>query len=87
MSLFGEKRLTKIESFQLNLEEKIMKEKSVDNASIYNFTLNEGHPPSHTNSYLRLLKKQNKIDFKGISPKIKYLGFNKEEELVSIKWN
>jgi three-Cys-motif partner protein len=87
MTLFGDKKLTKIESFQLNIEGKIMKEQSVDNVTIYNFTLNEGHPPSHANKYLKLLKKQKKVDYKGISPKIKYLGYNKEEEIINIKWN
>ena len=84
--LFENKQLTKIENFQLNLEEKIKSEKCINNISIYNYTLNEGHPPSHASNYLRDLKKQNKITYDGTSPKIKYFGYNKKEELINIKW-
>ncbi len=83
--LFGDKKLTKIEEFQIRLEEKIKDQQEVNNILIYHFTLSEGHTPSHASKHLRDLKKQCKIHYDGSSPKIKYFSSNKIEE-IKIKW-
>lgn len=86
LDIFSNKKLTKIEAFHFNLEDKVKTLRNTTNIAMYAYTLDQGHPPSHANAHLRQLKKQRKIDFEGISPKIKYFGFHKNEELVNIKW-
>ena len=70
--LFPEmKKKTKIEIFQDDLKNYILSLKTVTNRQIYDYTLNNGFLPSHASEYIRKLKRENVIKFKGHS-KISY---------------
>jgi len=86
LSIFEPKRLTKIEAFQEKLKNLIKTKIQISNKEIYLFTLEEGHPPSHSRLYLLKLKKAKKIHFEGKSPKIIFGSLRKNGDLVSIKW-
>jgi three-Cys-motif partner protein len=81
---FSYNKLKKIELFNLNLEEFIKVNKIVTNEDLYYFTYFNGHIASHTKEYLRILKKEKKIDYKG-HPKISWKKI-KEKDFVEFKW-
>jgi three-Cys-motif partner protein len=63
MLLFGERKLSKIEKFQLELEEFILSKKAVLNKEVYDFALENGHIIKNT---LPVIKKlENKISYTG----------------------
>lgn len=86
LNMFEAKRLTKIESFEQALEEKIKEKGTISNGDIYLFTLGKGHPRQHAANHLRQLKKDEIVYFDGSSPKITYDGLTKKEDSVVIKW-
>jgi hypothetical protein len=86
LDLFGTKPLTKIEEFHLALEEKIKTEKETTNETLFLFALEKGHPKHHANDYVKELKKQKKVDYTGLSPKINYDTIYKEKKTITIKW-
>jgi three-Cys-motif partner protein len=87
LDFFASKKLTKIEEFQNSLEEKLKASSQINNTDIFLFTLDKGHPPKHAADFLRSLKKQKKIDYEGISPKITFDALvNKVTSTVTIKW-
>ena len=67
-NLFESTRLTKIESFQENLKELILKEELLNNIDVYYHTLREGHIPKHARDKLMEMRRENIIDFNGSSP-------------------
>jgi three-Cys-motif partner protein len=85
LDIFGGKSLTKIEAFNVAIEEKIKSDKALTNSEIFYFTLEKGHPASQANVFLKELKKEKKIDYPGISPKINYKSISNKER-VEIKW-
>ncbi|RYE25315.1 MAG: hypothetical protein EOP51_04440 [Sphingobacteriales bacterium] len=86
LTMFEEQKLTKIESFQQALEEKVKASGTITNADLYLFTLEKGHPKSHATACLKALKRGKRIDYLGLSPKIAYTALTKREDLVQIKW-
>ena len=59
------KKLTKIESFKVKLEEFIKERKEVTNRDLYFFTYENGHISEHTNEHLRELKNKNLVSYCG----------------------
>ena len=59
------KKLTKIESFKIKLEEFIKNKKKVTNVELYYFTYDNGHISEHTNKHLRELKTKKIISYSG----------------------
>src|SRR5690606_13441913 len=87
LDFFTAKRLTKIERFEKVLEQKVQSEAETSNADLFIFTLEQGHPPKHAADLLRRLKKQNKIYYDGLSPKITFEALAKAPlSVVTIKW-
>lgn len=56
------KKLSKIEAFERRIEELIIKSKAITNRALYDFTLENGHPPSHAHDIVSELRKQRKIE-------------------------
>jgi three-Cys-motif partner protein len=87
LPLFGIKKLTKIEEFQQRVEDKLKSSVQLTNAELFLFTLDAGHPPKHAADYLKSLKKSNKVEYDGRSPKITFDALvDKKSSSVIIKW-
>lgn len=71
-SLFGDRLLTKIESFEQTLREKILTAELRNNIEVYIFTLEQGHLGKHAADVLRSMKKENKIRYDATSPLVNY---------------
>ncbi len=65
MPLFGNKKLSKKEKFQLELKEFILSKKEVSNKEIYDFTLENGHIIKNALPVMKKLVQENKISCPG----------------------
>jgi three-Cys-motif partner protein len=72
LDMFDGKRLTKIESFQYQLREKVLSKVIKNNQEAYYFALNEGHISSHAADELKKMKKEKLITFDSKSPLVTY---------------
>ncbi|MFM9946820.1 MAG: hypothetical protein ACKV1O_02680 [Saprospiraceae bacterium] len=72
LDLFADKQLSKIESFQQRLREKVLEGSITDNFEAFNFALNEAHLGSHAAEELKRMKKESLIDYEGTSPLVTY---------------
>ena len=75
-----EKKLTKIEKFQDDLESLILS-KNITNCDVYNYTLENGHIPKHAIPIVKKLKNDHKITYKG-QPRINYDNCYKECNII-----
>lgn len=71
-SLFDAPKLTKIEIFQNNVENKVLNGEIRNNFELFAYTLEEGHLGSHASNALRSMKSKGLIYFEGISPLVTY---------------
>lgn len=85
LELFGEKKLTKIESFQEDLRQKILNGELQTNREVYDFTLEQGHIPQHASDELKKMKKEKLIDYNERTPLVNYDKVYKEKRIVSYK--
>ncbi len=72
LDLFEGIKLTKIESFQKRLREKILNGEIVDNFDAYDFVLEEGHIGSHAADEIKKMKKEKFINYESTSPLVTY---------------
>jgi three-Cys-motif partner protein len=56
-------QLTKLEIFEKELENLILKRKVITNRELYDYTLESGHPPKHTHDIVSKLKKTGRIEW------------------------
>lgn len=82
LDLFSPRKLTKIEKFQQDLREKIKLKQLVTNKDIYDYTLEQGHIPSHAVEEMKKMKKEGLIDFKR-SPLITYEQVYKKGNIIT----
>ncbi|MBX2929055.1 MAG: hypothetical protein KF852_14555 [Saprospiraceae bacterium] len=85
LDLFSGKRLTKIESFQQRLREKVLTGSISDNFEAFDFTLAEGHIGNHAAEELKKMKKEKLIDFNGVSPLVTYEKVFKGKRRITYK--
>lgn len=85
--LFEGKSLTKIESFQEILKEKILKKEIDNNNKAYFFALNNGHIHNHADNIVRDMKKQKLIDYESTSPLINYEQVIRKRRVLNFKVN
>lgn len=78
------KKLTKIECFEVKLEDFIQKKKEVTNIELYYFTYENGHIAEHTKKHLKALKNSKKISYSG-HPKISWEKV-KSNDFTVFKW-
>lgn len=83
---FFEKKLTKIEKFEISLIDLIYERKSVTNQDIYLFTLENGHPPKHANEILGKLKQSKQVSYTG-RPRINYDSIYNQNVILRFHWN
>lgn len=80
--LFGYVALTKIQKFQKDLREKILSGQLRTNKDVYEYTLEQGHIPSHATYLLKELKKEGLISFER-SPLVNYEQVYKNKNIIS----
>lgn len=83
--LFEGKKLTKIESFQNLLMEKILKEEIRNNKEAFLFTLNRGHIHQHAGQVIKNMKRKNLIDYDGKSPLVNYEQSIKNRRIINFR--
>src|SRR5690606_22105752 len=86
LDIFGNRRLSKKEMFAQKLEEYLKKNRSATNKDIFYFTLSLGHARQHASEVIKNLKKQQKVDYIGRSPKIEFKYIKNDLDIVEIKW-
>lgn len=80
--LFFDQPLTKIESFQMKLREKILSQEISTNVEAFIYTLNEGHIGNHAMEVIKTMKKEGLIAYDARSPKVNYEAAIKDNEIV-----
>lgn len=83
--LFDGKRLTKIESFQNLLTEKILRKEIKNNKDAFLFTLNRGHIHQHADQVIRDMKRKNLIDYNSRSPLVNYEQAIKNRRIINFR--
>lgn len=82
LNIFNEKKLTKMEQFELSLREAILTKKVQTNKDAYDFAIQHGHIGKHANDVIRKLKKEKRIAFDDRSPKCNYEQVYKNKSIV-----
>ncbi len=85
MELFSGKKPTKIDSFKEKLVSEINNGNLLDNKSVLDFTYSNGHIPAHASETMKLLKKDNVINYDGLSPLINYENVYKKRRIIQYK--
>lgn len=85
LNIFEGKRLTKIESFQNRLREKVLDGSIVDNFEALNFAMDEAHLGSHAASELKKMKKEGLIDYNAKSPLVTYEKVYKKKRRINFQ--
>lgn len=82
VDMFEGKRNSKIEQFQYELEQYLLKHKSITNKKILIYTYENGHIPSHSSDLLKRMKKEKKLSYEGRSPLLTYENVFKKKNIV-----
>lgn len=82
MTLFG-RGLSKIESFQLRLKEKILSGIISNNKEALIYAYAEGHLPTHAAETLKTMKKNGELAHEGSSPLVTYDNVYKAQRIIS----
>ena len=85
INLFGDKKLTKIEVFNINVKNKILGGHIKNNFELLEYAYNQGHIGAHAAECLRNMKKQKVIDYEGASPLVTYENVYKIKRKVIYK--
>lgn len=85
LNLFSSNQLTKIESFQENVEKLVLDSKLTDNKKLLEYTYSQGHLPCHAAECMRKLKKDRMVDYEGSSPYVTYDNVFKKGNIVSYR--
>ncbi len=83
-TLFGPRKMTKIEKFQSDLEKLIIDKEKISNKEIYYYTLEAGHMIEHAIPVLIKLRSEKKVCFSG-HPNISYNKCYKSKEIKYFK--
>ncbi len=71
-SLFGDDQLSKIESFEADVKEKILKKEITNNFELFDYALKKGHVGKHASKVVREMKKSGEVKYEGTSPLVTY---------------
>lgn len=86
LSLFPKpSKISKLQRFQIQLEEEIKLAGTITNLQLYQFTMDKAHICTHTKEHLIALKSNGIISYDSRFPKINYEAV-KNNEVVTIKW-
>jgi three-Cys-motif partner protein len=81
LEIFDNKGLTKIESFQNLVRQKILSGEISTNLELFSFVLEEGHICKHAADCLKKMKRDGEISYDGSSPLITYDNYKKKRKL------
>lgn len=85
MDLFGEKKRTKLEDFQMNVRNKILTGEIRNNFELLEYAYNQGHIGNHASECLKNMKKQKEIDYESSSPLVTYENVYKIKKKITYK--
>ncbi len=85
LDLFEGKRLTKIESFNENIRDKILKGIIKNNRQAYDFCLSQGHLGRHGAEVIREMKKEKLVDYDSRSPMVTYENVYDKRKIIMYK--
>ena len=85
LDIFGEKKPTKIESFQSELRQKVLDGMLRTNKDVFDYTLEQGHIPQHASDELKRMKKENLIDYEDRTPLVNYDQVYKNKRIILYK--
>ncbi|MEQ1607133.1 MAG: three-Cys-motif partner protein TcmP [Pyrinomonadaceae bacterium] len=80
--LWGNKKPTKLESFETNILERIINGDIANNVEALEFAYAAGHLGSHADKVLRSMKKDGHISYDGLSPLVTYEAVYKQKKIV-----
>lgn len=80
--MFDGKKMTKIEKFRQEFENLLIQGKLSDNKEALLHTYSCGHIPKHAADVIRKLKKDNKIDYVGLTPALNYDNVFRKKKIV-----
>ena len=83
MSFFEGKRMTKIEKFQSDLENKLLVKNSVTNKTVLIYTYLCGHIPKHAEIVLKRLKKEGKLNYETKTPYLTYENVFRNKNIIT----
>ncbi len=83
LDLFEGKRMTKIEKFQSDLENKLLEHISVTNKVVLIYTYQCGHIPKHAEEVLKRLKKEGKLNYETRTPYLTYDNVFRKNNIIT----
>ena len=84
--MFEDTKLTKIESFQKEVRNRILGNKISNNFELLEYVYGQGHIPKHAADCLKELKKDEKITYEGKSPLVTYDNVYNKKKSKSITY-
>ena len=87
LTLFDDKRMTKIEKFQSDLEYKLLEKNSVTNKEVLIYTYQCGHIPKHAEVVLKKLKKEAKLNYDTQTPYLTYEKVFRNNNIINYQIN
>ncbi|HTE31975.1 MAG TPA: three-Cys-motif partner protein TcmP [Chryseolinea sp.] len=85
LDIFEGRKMTKVETFKIELEELILSGSLKDNRELLIYTYEAGHLPTHSVEVMKRLKKNGKILYDGKTPAINYENVFKKKNIVEYK--
>ncbi|RZJ69982.1 three-Cys-motif partner protein TcmP [Flavobacterium sp.] len=85
LMLFDGKKMTKIEKFQMELENRLLQKSTVSNKEILIYTYESGHIPKHSVEVIKKLKGQGKLAYNSRSPFLNYKNVFRENNIINYK--
>ncbi|WP_027000593.1 three-Cys-motif partner protein TcmP [Eisenibacter elegans] len=83
LTLFEGKRMTKVEKFQSDLENKLLEKNSVTNEAVLLYTYQCGHIPKHAEIVLKRLKKEGKLNYETQTPYLTYENVFRKKNIIT----
>lgn len=83
LDIFGGKKMTKLEKFKSDLENKLLKRITTTNKEVLMYTYANGHIPQHAVELLKSMKKKGKLHYDGKSPFLNYDNVFRKKNIVS----
>lgn len=80
--IFEDQKLTKIESFKKEVENRIVNKQINNNFGLLDFAYSAGHIPKHAADCMKELKKSGKVTYEGSSPLVTYDNVYKKRKKI-----
>lgn len=85
LDIWGERKLTKIESFQEDLRQKVLSGELRSNKEVYDYTIEQGHISQHSSDELKAMKKEKLIYYTERTPLVNYDQVYKNKRKIEYK--